>query len=64
MNDSATVEVGAAGGPATGGGAAGSGGAAILVVQLAVAPVDTSTVFVAEPATPVGRAVKPMVRVR
>ena len=66
---SATVVAGAAAGPARGAGAdgcgSGSGGAArTVVVQLAVAPVETSTRFVAAPDLPVGLTDSGIVRVR
>jgi hypothetical protein len=53
---SVLVAVGAAAGPATGGGAEGgsAGGESTIVVQVAVTPVESSIVFVAEPTTPVG----------
>jgi hypothetical protein len=62
---SATAVVGAAGGPATAGGAVGSaGGGSIVVVQVALAPVEISTTFVAEPLVPIGLALNSIVRVR
>jgi len=41
-----------------------AGGGSIVVVQVALAPVETSTTFVAEPLVPIGLALNSIVRVR